>query len=273
METDMTSQHLDPVTIARIVDAGHGSASPEELRHLSGCRSCLEAFHDVAMLRGLDLSESPAVQGETAAQRATVHATPFFRRPWAGAAAATALVALVFVIVVGLGGSTVPNVPETVLTRLVEQSETGFVVPEAAAQIHTPSIPVRSGGGDPINTLAESGDRNDIRLRLLTMAAADHVDEARSLLGSLPSDQRNRTWARHLDAVLAYRSSRLDLAELRLRALIGDDPHDGPALFNLALLLSETNRHDEARELLARVDAISDSVLDFRADALAQRLR
>lgn len=263
----MTHQHLDPATIARIVDSGHGSASKEELRHLAGCRSCLAAFQDVAMLRGMDLSETSAVPDVVSSR-----SLPAFRPAWIGAATAAALAVLAFVIISGIGRTTHPAVPDSVLARLVQQSETGFVVAEAAAQDHMPSAPVRSGGGDAIGSPADSVDTGEIRTTLLTMAATDRVDEARSLLETIPADRRAEPWARHLGALLAYRTSRLDDAERELRSLIADDGNDDAARFNLALLLSETDRGDEARDLLAALEPDPGTVLAHRTSELAATL-
>lgn len=263
----MTNQHLDPATIARIVDSGHGSASQEELRHLAGCRTCLTAFQDVAVLRGMDLSESSA-QPDVAPARSL----PAFRRAWIGAAAAAAFAVLAFMIFSSIDRATHPAVPDSVLARLVQQSETGFVVAEAATQDHLPSAPVRSGGGDAFGSSADSVETGDIRTTLLTMAATDRVDEARSLLETIPAERRDERWARHLGALLAYRSSRLDDAERGLRSLIADDENDGVARFNLALLLGETGRGDEARDLLDAMAPAPGTVLAHRTSELAAAL-
>ncbi len=265
----MVNEHLNPSLIARIIDHGHDAVAPEQLRHLAGCRRCLVAFQDVTMILGLESVESATPAAETIPIPRTDATPPWWRRPaWAFGSATLAAISLAVVLLVTISGPRTFDIPESVHALLDEQSTTGFVVARSATRPFLEVATLRSGVQYQIPLDAIADDPEHGERTLLAMLASGRVDEARALLESQPLSIRSEPWARHIEALTAYRSSRLDEAEVILRDLLDHDGDDGVACFNLALLLSETDRGAEAQNLLDRVHADDGSILEKRVLSL-----
>jgi predicted Zn-dependent protease len=97
-------------------------------------------------------------------------------------------------------------------------------------------------------------------------SATDLVREARR---RHPDDERLLL----LDAVVSYRRSDLGRAETLLREVLVRQPGHQAARFDLALVLQETGRADEARRLLDAASWSDDAWLAGRAQALRDTLR
>ena len=270
----MANEHLNPALIAQIVDQGHDALAPEQLRHLSGCRRCLEAFRDVALILGLEHDDQAVRTSAETGTHPDRIPRPFWRRPAWALGAGGALVALVAVAwTLSLRSPIEPGLSDAVLALLDEQSMSGFVVSDSATRPSPPSATHRSGGTSPASFEELSNDDlRPNRTTLLALLASGHADEARALIPALQPFQRGEPWARHLDALAAYRTNRIDEAERILRGILAEDKGDDVARFNLALLLDETGRREEARRLLDQVDSRRGSILAHRAEDLARTL-
>ncbi len=271
----MATAHLDPTIIAAIVDHGPDGVDASELRHLSSCTTCLEAYHDVASLRGVELSGLTGPVADVSIRRG----------PRPTLVAVPALLLLVIALAVSVTTTVSRNrllddALHPVRTALAERSLTGFVAAEAA-RLPAPAAPVERSGSlesslddllgvvRDVDTRLDADDR--MRWTLLSALGADRLETLRTLHAALPADQRNTLWARRIGALVAYRESRLEESEALLRGVLAETPRDDASRFNLALLLWETGRSAEARDLVSTLDAGSD-LLGARVRDLERRL-
>lgn len=238
----MATAHLDPTIIAAIVDHGPDGVDASELRHLSSCPSCLEAYHDVATLRGVELSGLTGPVADVSIRRG----------PRPSLVAVPALLLLVIALAVSVTTTVSRN-------RLLDDA------------LH----PVRTALDDLLGVVRDVDTRLDaddrMRWTLLSALGADRLETLRTLHAALPADQRNTLWARRIGALVAYRESRLEESEALLRGVLAETPRDDASRFNLALLLWETGRSAEARDQVSTLDAGSD-LLGARVRDLERRL-
>lgn len=94
-------------------------------------------------------------------------------------------------------------------------------------------------------------------------AANDHIDR-------VPESSRNEPGLLVLRAVLAYRNSDLDTAEMHLRNAVRSAPNDPLIRFDLAWVLSETGRRSEAA---VEIDAVQRLAPGSPLARRAERLR
>jgi hypothetical protein len=94
----------------------------------------------------------------------------------------------------------------------------------------------------------------EVAFWLIAGMLAEGDPSARAILGeALERHPRSRR-IRNLDAVLAYREGRTEVASAILRDLLRADSQDPIALFNLYLLAKETGAVSERKSLLAALD-------------------
>ncbi len=267
---------------------GHPVDGAEALhRHLAGCRRCAAAYAEAARMhaRMLAAPRSLAVPADYQALARDLaggrRRTPRRRRllgAVAGAAVGLALLVLV-------RPATVHDAPELAAVRqaLHEQAPSGMVLP--GLQPHPDAPPTLYRGAE-----ADRGDLAAALLRLEQQHRRDPGSPEAFWLGAAQlaagrlqaaTDQVQAARRRHpedlplqlLDAVASYRRSDLGRAETLLREILVRRPDHPEARFNLALVLQETGRPDEAAGLLADIRWPAGSWLAGRVAALRDTLR
>lgn len=264
------------------------SARADLQRHLAGCRRCAASYAEAVRLRTIeyaapDLLAVPAelVAAAHAADPAGVRIQS--RRPRLAAVLAGSAVAVLALVAVIIrpGGPTPPPELATIQAALLEQAPAGMVLPGISPAAESPQTVYRAGGGDDLHRELEAlalrrqqrpGAETAFWLAAGYLAAGrlqsatDLVREARR---SHPDDERLLL----LDAVVSYRRSDLGRAETLLREVLVHQPGHQTARFDLALVLQETGRADEARRLLDAAPWPEDTWLAGRAQALRDTLR
>jgi tetratricopeptide (TPR) repeat protein len=280
--------HPDWNDLAALAE-GAAPASADLHRHLAGCRRCAAAYAEAVRLRALEL-EAPrhlvVPGGLLAAARAAGPAAGARTRPRRALSTpiiAGATLAVLALVAVAIRPGETPPPPELLTIRhaLLEQAPAGMVLPGLAPEAGASLTVYRDGGAgdlhDELEALAarrkdQPGAESAFWLAAGYLAAGrlqsatDLVREARR---GHPEDARLLV----LDAVVAYRRSDLGRAETLLREVLVRHPDHQEARFNLALLLQETGRLDEARALLESAPWRDGAWLADRAHALRDTLR
>ena len=267
---------------------GHPVDGAEALhRHLAGCRRCAAAYAEAARMRARELEapESLTVPADYQALARDLagsrRRTPG-RRRLLGAVAGAALGLTLLVLV---RPATMTDSPELTAVRraLHEQAPSGMVLP--GLQPHPGTRPTLYRGAGP-----DGGDLAAELLRLEQQHRQDPGSRQAFWLGAAQlaagrlqaaTDQVRAARRRHpgdlplqlLDAVASYRRSDLGRAETLLREILVRRPDHREARFNLALVLQETGRTDEAARLLADIRWPAGSWLAGRVATLRDTLR
>ena len=279
--------HPDWNDLAALAE-GKAPARADLQRHLAGCRRCTAAFAEAVRLRALEL-EAPQqlvvppdlVAAAREAGPAGARARPRHARSSGILAGATVAALALVAIMVRPGETPPPPGLLAIQNALVEQAPAGMVLPGLSpAPDSRPTIYRDAGSADLHDELealaayrrqnpgAESafwlaaGYLADGRLQ----SATDLVREARR---GHPEDLQLLI----LDAVVSYRRSDLGRAETLLREVLVRDPEQQQARFDLALVLQETGRGDEADALLESAAWRDDPWLADRVHALRDTLR
>jgi tetratricopeptide (TPR) repeat protein len=265
--------HLSREKIARFAGQCCPPAEAREIyAHLIGCRACSRAY---AARVG---TGSPWLRADSGAA-AFLRPLRWRRRRSLALALAAGLAWL------GIPDSPSPFAPDPVLAGAVGRvSAAGFVLPGAERHGETETAVYRSGAipGNVADALVRAIAVSRERPRCTHAAAwgvagllaADRLDEARiraeNAARRFPRDPRFPL----LRAAVAYRESRLDEVERHLRASLAIEPRGLAARFDLALLLSETGRPEEAAEVARSIVADAPDTLPARrAEALLASLR
>ena len=255
--TTARNEHPDWNDLAALAEGAELPHADDLHRHLAGCRQCAAAhaeivriaLHPERLVVPADLRQAAMAAGP-----ASVRSRSSRPRLLPAFAAATALAAAV-VFMVQMGND---QVHPAIQSALLQQTPSGLVLPGLIPDATSASIVYRDAGsaeiGPELQALAAEyrHDQNvDTAFWLGSgylaagrlEAAADLMREARR---RHPDDSRLII----VDAVAAYRRSRLDLAEALLRQILLADPGHAVARYNLALVLSESGQLEEAHILL-----------------------
>jgi hypothetical protein len=282
--------------------------------HLRCCARCSESYRDSAVVRGLWVDDEAAFSptGELAATaraalrlqpEGTVRETdirqaphsrrrPYRRWVFATAAAVAAIVVgLVWLPRHGDGPGMGPPIDAGVLspvrTAIEAVSARGeFVLPGGERALGALSPVYRSGFVPLSDSLSlsmerlrqsfQEGDSSPDLARWLIGAyiATGQMAAARDLAGH-PLVSESSDWrVVVMKALVAHMEGDRGEAEALLRGVLESDPDNPVALIDLAVVLSEEGREDEARNILTRVsEAHAGTPLATRAMTILSRLQ
>lgn len=274
----VNSSHLAEEQLAALVEGGlEGEEARLAKEHLARCRTCMSAYADTVRLRqdwrSTTSTPAPSTGWQFGGRRASAFAL----------AASLALLVVAGAWFITGGQDHDPQFGE-IQALLDRASHRGLMLPGTAGAAWDPLPLTRTGGFDTAGTA-------DVRQTLKGLK--DHPEQGTSaaieIAGYLALDDlamadiRTR---RELDAgkddpdlflvagILAYRQSRLADAQSHLHRAVLEQPDDPVALFNFALVLSETGSTDQARGLFEDLAARKDLPLaSRRAELELVRLR
>ncbi|HEX5133408.1 MAG TPA: tetratricopeptide repeat protein [Candidatus Krumholzibacteria bacterium] len=296
----MTELHLTDEQLASLADNSlEGADRGLLLEHLRACPTCRETFRDTIRYRAMLLADASLFRAPDDAVRDARRIGEGNRRReprvlpgirWlltpgalAGLTAAAMVVTAIALWQSGYG----PHRPDYArLFQPLQQatasasSEGSIVLPGAEDVAATASPLYRSGHVEPSEAIDSALDelmrayRNrpnqEIAHWLITGCLATGDVEraaiyARDARLRFPDESRFVV----LDAIVAYRSNEMDRAEHLLQSALENDPDNGAAMLNLALVQYEMGQADSARRTLEMVRAhFPGSALDARATAL-----
>jgi len=257
-------------------------------RHLATCRNCAAAYAE-AVRQETRLITAPESLGVPASLRAAARAaggsTPLAARrarPSLRVAGALAGVAALALIAVALR----PDAPlsaryPAIQAALLAQAPSGMVLPGLTPAAGSEATVYRDGGAIDLDLELERiatsyRQRPEPAVAFWLGAgylAAGRLQAAEALVREArhrhPDDRRLQL----LDSMASYRRSDLGRSETLLREILVKEPADLAARFNLALLLQETGRLGEARQLLDAGSWNGDPWLARRASAMRDTLR
>lgn len=276
------NEHVPIEMLARLAEGHADEPEAAEVReHLATCRACMAAYADAVRYRAAWIAtpqefhpERTATDGTTRDRRSTSQG---FRQAALAAGMVIALGGVALLVGRGLLPKSDAEVVPTVIREALEAaSANGLVLPggEAAANLEVPVT--RAGAPGRLRHLEsqveeeirryEAGDRSSDRTFLVVagllglqelQAAQDYVEEG---LERHPDDPRLLILA----ADIARRGSRLAQAEGHLRHALALEPKSRTASLDLALVLLDMERMDEAR---VRLGALSDGQSEIAARA------
>lgn len=272
-----SAMHLSPEEIAVLAEGkSRELIPPRVLDHLSRCRSCMSAYADVVRYRAGWIAFPELFEGASrdAPARGSSSRT---RLRWLAAGAGFALAS---VIVTGWWGwRLAPRRDADPLKAMLERaSSSRLVIPGGEAGAASRHDTYRSGGvtdeeeGQVLERMRAEHERQprggqDAQLLAAGLLAAGNTDLAGDYvaegLARAPSDSRLLT----LSAIVAYQSGDLAEAERRLDEALRISPGDLTAKLDLALVLEELGRSDEAK---AHFDGV---ILKAPGSPLAARAR
>lgn len=277
--TTAQNEHPDWNDLAALAEGADLPHADDLHRHLAGCRQCAAAHAEIVRI-ALDperlVVPADLRQAAMAAGPASVRSRSLRPRLLPAFATATALAAAV-IFMVQMGAD---RGHPAIQAALIEQTPSGLVLPGLIPDAASPSIIYRDAGSAELEPELQAlaaeyhHDQNvDTAFWLGSgylaagriEAAADLMREARRLH---PDDSRLII----VEAVAAYRRSRLDIAESLLHQILEADPDHAVARYNLALVLSESGRLDEAHVLLDGGSWTGDQDLHRHARALRDTL-
>lgn len=272
----MTS-HIELATLAELVDGSMPTeASVNARRHLVTCRSCMAAYADAVRYRAAWLADSEAFDvPDDALRLASRHGPPGAspaRRHLPGIVSRVLRIAAAMVVVAGASvfwlASRTPSLdfelPPAVRQAAEVSSARGLVLPGATVSADRAQDELRSGGfvSSPgldreVGTLLEEYENAPSPERgarvLAGLLATGEIHAARAYAGEC----LNR-FPRHVALLVfasdaSFRANDLAEAEQRLRRAARLAPGDPVVALDLALVLRQLDREDEARPLLLRV--------------------
>jgi len=281
--------HPDWNDLAALAEGRAGDRSGELEQHLAGCRRCLAAYAEAVRLRTRELVAADSLAVPPAFRRAAAGAGPAAvsqGRPWRrrGLGAALAVIAgLVLIVVVRPGPLADPPDVDAVREALLAQAPAGMVLPDLMPAAGSEPAVYRGPDGGPGDLAAElaalgrryardPGAENAFWFGAGQLAAGQ-LQAASDLLREARRRHPDAMALQLLDAMASYRRSELARAETLLREVLVRRPDHPEARFNLALVLQETGRPAEARELVAGTAWREGTWLAGRAAALRDTLR
>ncbi len=299
----MTELHLTDEQLASLADDSLAGTDRGLLReHLRSCPSCHEAFRDTVRYRAMLLSDASVFRAPDSAVRAARRLAEGRRREsrvtrgirWqprpvalAGLTAAVMVVAAVGLWQAGYrpARTDYDRLFQPLRQAAVSASSEGSIVLPGAEDAAVASSPIyRSGNIEPDDAIAAAIEeltrayRNrpdeDIAHWLITGCLATGDVERAAIYATdarlrFPGESRFIV----LDAIVAYRSNEMGRAERLLHSALENDPDNGAAMLNLALVQYETGQVDSARRTLELVRSnFPGSPLDDRASVLISNL-
>lgn len=293
----MTELHLTEQQLAALADASISEAERAFLaEHLRTCAGCHEAYRDAVRYRAILLADASVFRApDEAVELARRIARPkpaerparprvrwFNPRLVAGLSAAAILVTAA---VLWKSGFTPRSEYDRYIMPLQQaaasaSAEGSIVMPGVEESVSTTSTLHRTGfvqTDDAITTALDGlkeAYREDANAEVAHWLisgylATGEIESARLYVQDariqFPEDTRFLV----LDAIIAYRSSEMDRAERLLRDALDNDPHNGAAMLNLALVQYEMGQWDSARRTLELVRSqFAGSPLETRASTL-----
>lgn len=300
----MTELHLTDEQLASLADDSlPGADRGLLLEHLRSCPSCHEAFRDTVRYRAMLLSDASIFRAPDEALRAARQVGESRRRTesrvqpgirWllTPGALAGLTAAVMIVAAVGIwrsGYRPLGNDYDQLFAPLRQaaasaSSEGSIVLPGSEDAAATASPLYRTGHVEPSEAIETAIDelmrayRNrpdpDVAHWLITGCLATGDVERASIYAQdarlrFPDETRFTV----LDAIVAYRSNEMDRAERLLQSALANDPENGAAMLNLALVQYEMGHADSARRTLEMVRShFPGSALEARATVLISDL-
>ncbi len=268
------SSHLTPDELALLAEGKAEDAADRFRSHLAHCKSCFQAYQEAVEFHARALAgQEPHAPPELVKNGRNVpirrggvkgvKRAPRGRMIVATVGGLAALAAVwIFLGPAGSGGTQSRLTPDTVTAfRYVsgEASEQGLVFPEAlwgkggTTFRGEASLPPELGPVlEQLRSLAKEKkiSSDDLFWLISAELATGDLEMARLHLQQAPVDSDIRFLK--LQAILAYRESRLTDAEKDLRSILQKNGNDAESELNLALVLAELGKSSEALALLER---------------------
>ncbi len=294
--------HLDWDELAQLAD-GRATLDEDGWRHLATCRSCFGAYAEAVQVRGGMIAVPEAFtpppeliaagkaiaggrqprRGRSPARdksRPGLPASP--RLVLAGVALLILLAALLLVPRLRDHGVD-PDMVAPIRLALVETSTAGMILPGAEGSagferpVYRSGMPVDAGVLDnSLASLAALYAENESPALAYWLVsgylAAGRLDHAHAFARKALERFHGEAQLLHLQAIVAYRRSELDMAEALLRRLLARNERDATALFNLGLLLNEKGETGEALRLLKKAVGDDGSLLEMRVQTALDSL-
>jgi tetratricopeptide (TPR) repeat protein len=281
--------HLTVGEIARAIEGGVGGADERLVAHLRSCSECFDIYQDSAMSLGLWMEEAPAYQLQRLAEEmkryfpASAETRPgrirgsaeapgarrryLWRTGLATAAAAVVVVAVLWLGITQLGNTVITRSTILPIRTAVETvSMWGpMILPGGESAIGNPTGVFRSGYVETnaeieasLSTLFEAYGGKSASAGIAYWLAAGYVSTgqvnlAREVVNDaqkrFPGDPRVQSAA----GVIADIDGDLERAEGIFRRLLERNPEDAVTRINLAVVLTEQNKLEDAESVLSEV--------------------
>jgi len=292
-----TTGHVDHERLAELVDGTLPPWQASMVRfHLTECRSCMAAYADAVRYRAAWLADRPALASDDEALR-WARSGPKFRsaadRTWVQSVKRVLPIAAAAAFVMWLAASQLAGGAPSLSFELrpavrdaaERSSARGLVLPGVADGADRSRPELRSGQAatsprlerevrDAIERYERNGTNADAGAGVVAaLLATGEIDAAREY-----ARECLRRFPGHVPLLVfasdaSYRSSDLPRAEELLREAARRAPHDPVVTLDLALVLRQTGRDREARELLMRVTKSRLPSLAARASRELERLQ
>jgi hypothetical protein len=282
--------HVDIASLAELVEGTLPANETTRTRaHLGECRSCMAAYADAVRFSAAWLADPQAFVSDEEARVLAAesrHGSSSPRRDsrWRGPGgkipSIAAAVAIVFVLSVAQFGGGSPSLdfelPSAVRDAAARLSERGLVLPGVAERIDHAHPELRSGQASSSPALDrelreaiqeyERGtpSPSDGARVVAALLASGEIDAARDYAKESLQRFPNHVPLLVFASDAYYRSNDLARAETLLRNALQHAPRDPVVALDLALVLRQAGRKDEARSLFTRV-------ANCRVPALAAR--
>jgi tetratricopeptide (TPR) repeat protein len=301
----MTELHLTDEQLASLADDSLSSTDRGLLReHLRSCPSCHEAFRDTVRYRAMLLSDASIFRapdnalrvarqiGEVRRRRPEPRTFPGLRWLMTPGALAGATAAALIVTGVALwhnsgrsGSSEYDQFFAPIQVAAAHASSEGSILlPGAEDSTPATSAVYRTGRVEPSEAIDNALDElmrahknrpnPEVAHWLITGCLATGDVERAAIYAQdarlrFPEEIRFTV----LDAIVAYRSEEMERAERLLQSALTNDPENGAAMLNLALVQYEMGRLEAARSTLEMVRThFPGSPLETRAAVLISDL-
>ena len=297
----MTELHLTDEQLAALADDSLGEGQRSFLiEHLRQCPPCHDAFRETVRYRSILLADASVFRAPDEVVRLAKRVARETREPaedrrrWRlvspGFAMAAAALLLAALSVWQIGVHTAHRGDndrwfEPLQAAAANAAAAGSIVLPGVEQVAAVTTPLYRSGyvernpaiDDAIAQLArsyrEKADPEVAHWLISGYLATGDVESAgiyaRDARVRFPDDRRFLV----LDAIVAYRSNEMERAERLLQTALDEDPHDGVALLNLALVQYELGQTDAARRALELVRSqFRGSPLEARAATLISDL-
>ena len=293
-KAERLQRHLNEAEMAKLIDDSLDLSSSEALlSHLRGCPRCQEILKDTCLSISLwetnpeilaptpDTVDAGMRVAGTVTDRSDGTSNSFLsflksgsrRRIWYIPAAAALVLLLIARIWIHDGESILDNqVPPSTIQPVQRAIETvsrwgPMVLPGGEHAVGGPGVRLRSGyvriddslksSLSSLYDMYQQGNVSPDVVYYLTAGyvATGQIDMARNLV----QDARERgiadTRSRSVEALVAFIDGDLEAAERIYREISDSNPDDLAAATNLAVILKEQGRYDEASRILSRIRA------------------
>jgi tetratricopeptide (TPR) repeat protein len=279
----VASPHIEHEELAQQAEGTLEPSRAAQVRaHLAGCLRCLAAYEEAVRDRAAWITTPemfaapagwekahlgvlpPAAGGPVMSEVRSVPVRRMSPSSWAWLGGVAAALAAVFWLTLAPRNREIDvlSLPPAIRAAAEQASSQGLVLPGGESGANVKGTAFRSGGaadlGDVVSQAVDryERDRNSsaaLHAACVALVVSNRLDHAQDYIDAGLTHDPNDAVLVLLAADVAYRRSKLDVAEQRLRSALELRPHDPVATLDLGIVLAETGDTAEAKRLFDSV--------------------